>query len=206
MGAFIMRIYPGRIMNNFIEQNKRQYAIPVYQRNYEWSKDQCIKLFEDIVIAAQRGREHFCGSVVYSMVKYENNINHYIVIDGQQRMTTVYLLLKALMDSAVEESEKEKIEEVLINHDKFQPYSVDESSKLKLKPVKSDNNQLLLLMGGKYDEVDKTSGIWHNYDLFCSLIKAEQEKGITVSQIYYGLQQLTCVDIGLDPEDNAHVR
>ena len=137
------------------------------------------------------------------MVKYENNINHYIVIDGQQRMTTVYLLLKALMDSAVEESEKEKIEEVLINHDKFQPYSVDESSKLKLKPVKSDNNQLLLLMGGKYDEVDKTSGIWHNYDLFCSLIKAEQEKGVTVSQIYYGLQQLTCVDIGLDPEDNA---
>ena len=198
-----MRIYPGRIMNNFIEQNKRQYAIPVYQRNYEWSKDQCIKLFEDIVVAAQRGREHFCGSVVYSMVKYENNINHYIVIDGQQRMTTVYLLLKALMDSAVEESEKEKIEEVLINHDKFQPYSVDESSKLKLKPVKSDNNQLLLLMGGKYDEVDKTSGIWHNYDLFCSLIKAEQEKGVTVSQIYYGLQQLTCVDIGLDPEDNA---
>jgi len=98
-----MRIYPGRIMNNFIEQNKRQYAIPVYQRNYEWSKDQCVKLFDDIVIAAQRGREHFCGSVVYSMVKYENNINHYIVIDGQQRMTTVYLLLKALMDMAAEE-------------------------------------------------------------------------------------------------------
>lgn len=198
-----MRIYPGRIMNNFIEQNKRQYAIPVYQRNYEWSKDQCVKLFDDIVIAAQRGREHFCGSVVYSMVKYENNINHYIVIDGQQRMTTVYLLLKALMDMAAEESEKSKIEEVLINHDKFQPYSVDESSKLKLKPVKSDNNQLLLLMDGKYDEVDKSSGIWHNYDLFCQLIKTEQEKGITVSQIYYGLQQLTCVDIGLDPEDNA---
>ncbi len=198
-----MRIYPGRIMNNFIEQNKRQYAIPVYQRNYEWSKDQCIKLFEDIVIAAQRGREHFCGSVVYSMVKYENNINHYIVIDGQQRMTTVYLLLKALMDMAVDESEKSKIEEVLINHDKFQPYSVDASSKLKLKPVKSDNNQLLLLMDGKYDEIDKSSGIWHNYELFCKLINDEQEKGITVSQIYYGLQQLTCVDIGLDPEDNA---
>ena len=190
-------------MNNFIEQNKRQYAIPVYQRNYEWSKDQCVKLFNDIVVAAQRGREHFCGSVVYSMVKYENNINHYIVIDGQQRMTTVYLLLKALMDMAQEENEKEKIQEVLINHDKFQPYSVDESSKLKLKPVKSDNNQLLLLMDGKYDSVDKASGIWHNYELFCKLIKDEQEKGISVSQIYYGLQQLTCVDIGLDPEDNA---
>lgn len=198
-----MRIYPGRIMNNFIEQNKRQYAIPVYQRNYEWSKDQCIKLFEDIVVAAQRGREHFCGSVVYSMVKFENNINHYIVIDGQQRMTTVYLLLKALMDMADEESEKQTIESVLINHDKFQPYSVDESSKLKLKPIKSDNNQLLLLMDGKYDEVDKSSGIWYNYDLFCKLINNAKEEGISITQIYYGLQQLTCVDIGLDPDDNA---
>ena len=198
-----MRIYPGRIMNNFIEQNKRQYAIPVYQRNYEWSKDQCVKLFNDIVVASQRGKEHFCGSVVYSMVKYENNINHYIVIDGQQRMTTVYLLLKALMDMAPEESERETIRKVLINHDPFQPYSVDESSKLKLKPIKSDNNQLLLLMDGKFDEVDKTCGIWHNYELFCELIKNEQAKGITVSQIYYGLQQLTCVDIGLDNDDNA---
>ena len=198
-----MRIYPGRIMNNFIEQNKRQYAIPVYQRNYEWSKDQCVKLFNDIVVASQRGKEHFCGSVVYSMVKYENNINHYIVIDGQQRMTTVYLLLKALMDMAPEESERETIRKVLINHDPFQPYSVDESSKLKLKPIKSDNNQLLLLMDGKFDEVDKSCGIWHNYELFCELIKAEQAKGITVSQIYYGLQQLTCVDIGLDNDDNA---
>lgn len=198
-----MRIYPGRIMNNFIEQNKRQYAIPVYQRNYEWSKDQCVKLFNDIVVASQRGKEHFCGSVVYSMVKYENNINHYIVIDGQQRMTTVYLLLKALMDMAPEESERETIRKVLINHDPFQPYSVDESSKLKLKPIKSDNNQLLLLMDGKFDEVDKACGIWHNYELFCELIKNEQAKGITVSQIYYGLQQLTCVDIGLDNDDNA---
>lgn len=198
-----MRIYPGRIMNNFIEQNKRQYAIPVYQRNYEWSKDQCIKLFNDIVTASQRGKEHFCGSVVYSMVKYENNINHYIVIDGQQRMTTVYLLLKALMDMAPEESERETIRKVLINHDPFQPYSVDESSKLKLKPIKSDNIQLLLLMDGKFDEVDKTCGIWHNYELFCELIKNEQERGLSVNQIYYGLQQLTCVDIGLDNDDNA---
>lgn len=198
-----MRIYPGRIMNNFIEQNKRQYAIPVYQRNYEWSADQCEKLFQDIVVASQRGKEHFCGSVVYSLVRYENNINHYIVIDGQQRMTTVYLLLKALMDMANDEGEKQTIYKVLINQDAFQSYSVDAASKLKLKPIKSDNNQLMLLMDGKVDQVDKSSGIWRNYDLFCRLIKEQQEKGIGVTQIYYGLQQLTCVDISLDQEDNA---
>lgn len=198
-----MRIYPGRIMNNFIEQNKRQYAIPVYQRNYEWSKDQCVKLFQDIIVAAHRGKEHFCGSVVYSLVKFENNINHYIIIDGQQRMTTVYLLLKALMDMAETDSERDTIEGILINNDPFNDYAVDVASKLKLKPIKSDNNQLLLLMDGKMDEIDKSSGIWHNYELFCDLIREQQANGMTVTQIYYGIQQLTCVDIGLDPDDNA---
>lgn len=198
-----MRIYPGRIMNNFIEQNRRQYAIPVYQRNYEWSKDQCVRLFQDIIAAARRGREHFCGSVVYSLVKYENNINYYIIIDGQQRMTTVYLILKALMDTAPDGREKETIRQVLVNHDPFDPYGIDLASKLKLKPIKTDNNQLFLLMEDKQDQMDKTSGIWHNYELFCQLIREQQEAGVTVTQIYYGLQQLTCVDIALDPEDNA---
>lgn len=107
-----MRIYPGRIMNNFIEQNKRQYAVPVYQRNYEWSKEQCVRLFQDIVMAAHRGREHFCGSLVYSLVKHENNINYYVIIDGQQRITTVYLILKALMDMAQDERERDTIQQV----------------------------------------------------------------------------------------------
>ena len=52
-----MIIEPGRIINDFIEPNKRQYAIPVYQRNYEWSREQCVKLFADIVQAYKKG----CG-------------------------------------------------------------------------------------------------------------------------------------------------
>ena len=104
---------------------------------------------------------------------------------------------------AEDPSEKNSIRQVLVNHDTFRPYSIDVASKLKLKPVKSDNNQLLLLMDNRLDQVDKASGLWHNYELFCRLIKEQQEKGVTVAQIYYGLQQLTCVDIALDPEDNA---
>ena len=198
-----MRIYPGRIMNNFIEQNKRQYAIPVYQRNYEWAEDQCVRLFEDIVAAARSEREHFCGSVVYSLIKNENNINYYIIIDGQQRMTTVYLMLKALVDNASTEQEKRALLDVLLNHDPFDPYAVNMASKLKLKPIKTDNSQLFLLMDGKTDQMDKTSGIWHNYQLFCRLVREQLEQGVTVNQIYYGLQQLTCVDISLEPSDNA---
>jgi len=51
-----VKIEPGRIMNDFIEPNKRQYIIPVYQRNYEWDREQCVKLFEDIVLAFRQDK------------------------------------------------------------------------------------------------------------------------------------------------------
>ena len=92
-----MKIEGGRIINDFIEPNKRQYAIPVYQRNYEWDREQCIKLFHDIVEAYRKDKSHFCGSVVFAPLKEEHNIHYYVIVDGQQRLTTIYLLLKALI-------------------------------------------------------------------------------------------------------------
>ena len=169
-----MVIEPGRIINDFIEPNKRQYAIPVYQRNYEWSKEQCIKLFEDIVAAYKRDKTHFCGSVVYALLKEEHNINYYVIIDGQQRLTTIYILLKALLDCAKTDNEKDSLIEVIYNKDKFDTYDVDTASKLKLKPIKSDNKQLCLLMDNKYDDIDKSCEIWRNYVIFTDLIKKKQ--------------------------------
>ena len=198
-----MVIEPGRIINDFIEPNKRQYAIPVYQRNYEWSKEQCIKLFNDIVQAYKKDNSHFCGSVVYALMKEEHNIHYYIIIDGQQRLTTIYILLKALLDHADTESAKALIEEALFNVDKFDTYDVDTASKLKLKPIKTDNQQLALLMDKKYSEIDKSCGIWHNYELFSELIKKETSHGLTVKEIYKGLEKLTCARIKLDADDNA---
>ena len=161
-----MKIDGGRIINDFIEPNKRQYAIPVYQRNYEWSREQCVKLFWDIVEAYRKDKTHFCGSVVYAPLKEEHNIHYYVIVDGQQRLTTIYLLLKALIDCAETEKERESLEETVFNRDKFDTYDVDTASKLKLKPIKSDNKQLYLLMDNKYNEVDKSSGIWINYAIF----------------------------------------
>jgi uncharacterized protein with ParB-like and HNH nuclease domain len=198
-----MKIGPGRIINDFIEPNKRQYAIPVYQRNYEWSKEQCVKLFDDIVQAYKKDKTHFCGSVVYAPLKEEHNIHYYVIIDGQQRLTTVYILIKALLDMAETDAERDAMKEALFNKDKFDTYDVDVASKLKLKPIKSDNSQLYLMMDGKMDEVDITSGIWRNYELFCKLIKERLEAGMYVKEIYKGVEKLTCASILLDADDNA---
>lgn len=198
-----MKIDKGRIINDFIEPNKRQYAIPVYQRNYEWSKEQCVKLFDDIVQAYKSGRTHFCGSVVYAPLKEEHNIHYYIIIDGQQRLTTIYLLLKALIDLAENEATRELITETLFNKDKFDEYAIDKASKLKLKPIKTDDNQLRLLMENKYDDMNKESGIWKNYELFCGLVQAQLDSGMYVKDIYKGVEKLICASILLEQEDNA---
>ncbi len=198
-----MRIQDGRIMNDLIEPNKHQYSIPVYQRNYEWSNEQCRKLFRDIVDAHKLDRTHFCGSIVYSLLKEENNINYYVIIDGQQRLTTIYLLIKALLDSTDLESEKSQLQSTLYNEDKFKKYNWDEKSKLKLKPIKSDNIQLELLMENRFEELNPNSDIYKNYILFKDLIKeALETESVSVPGIYDGIEKLTCARITLEEADS----
>ena len=200
-----MKIDKGSFINDFIDKNLRQYSIPVYQRNYEWSAEQCEKLFEDIIQAHELDRYHFTGSVVYSLLKTENKIDYYVIIDGQQRLTTIYILIKALIDVAEYESEKEVLTSVLFNEDKFKKYNIDESSKLKLKPIKSDNKQLLYLMSNQVDKMEKSSGIFKNYDLFCRLIRSalDKDKNLTIERIYDGIEHLSCAMIKLEEEEKG---
>ena len=200
-----MDIDRGRIINDFIEPNKKQYVIPVYQRNYEWSREQCVKLFDDIVNAYKKDKPHFCGSVVYAPLNSKHGIDYYVIVDGQQRLTTVYLLIKALIDSAETENEKEFLSESVFNKDKYDSYDVEEASKLKLKPIKSDNQQLYLLMENKYDKMDKSSGIWVNYTIFKEEIAnvLSTDDSMNVKNIYKGIEKLLCAKIKLDSDDNA---
>ena len=203
--SFTVNIEKGRIINDFIEPNKRQYIIPVYQRNYEWTKDQCEKLFSDILVAEKNDKTHFCGSIVYAPLKEENKIQYYIIIDGQQRLTTIYLLLKAMLDEAEDDKTKDALLDTLLNKDKFDKFGIDQASKLKLKPIKSDEEQLSILMddNAKKYKIDQNSGIWKNYEYFRSLIKKELKAGAYVKDIYKGVENLFCAKILLDKEDNA---
>lgn len=202
-----MKIESGRMLNDYIEPNKKQYCIPVFQRDYAWTEEQCTKLFEDIVMAYKKDRPHFCGSFVYAPLGSKKHIDSYIIIDGQQRFTTLYILIKALADSADDDRDKDALQRYLYNEDKFDRYGLDEKSKLKLKPVKTDNDQLLLLMSGKIEQMDKSRRgiIYHNYMLFMQLIKSflEESSANSVRMINDGIEKLICADIRLDTDDNA---
>lgn len=192
------------MLRDFIGTNKVLFRIPVYQRNYDWSESNCNRLLDDIYGIMQSGDKHFLGTIVFMAAKSGGfALQEYIIIDGQQRLTTLMLILKAL--SAVAKSVGDdcyhEIEEQYL-HNKY----CDEEFKVKLKPIKSDNNQFLLLLEDKIDEMDEDTHIYHNFMLCKERFERWTEKGTNPSQVLDALTKLEIVEIVLTKgEDDPQV-
>lgn len=192
------------MLRDFIGTNKVLFRIPVYQRNYDWSESNCNRLLDDIYDIMQSGDKHFLGTIVFMAAKSGGfALQEYIIIDGQQRLTTLMLILKAL--SVVAESVGDdcyhEIEEQYL-HNKY----CDEEFKVKLKPIKSDNNQFTLLLEDKIDEMDEDTHIYHNFMLCKERFERWAERGINPSQVLDALTKLEIVEIVLTKgEDDPQV-
>ncbi len=183
------------LFSDVLEKNKRVFKVPVYQRNYDWSNIQCEKLFQDIMKANERNCQHFIGTIVYiDDINGGSGLNEVLIIDGQQRITTMYILLKALYDASqgVSVRIESEIEEVMFNR------HCDEVYKVKLKPVKSDNEQLMLLIKDKVDKMDRNSNVYKNYITFQNLIKETLYVDLELNDILNGIKKLEVVEIILD--------
>ncbi|GAA8804979.1 hypothetical protein BTM151_06970 [Helicobacter pylori] len=134
----------------FIKENqKNQLVIPIYQRLYSWEKEQCKQLWDDIVKTGGSDQigGHFIGSILYVLDGITHSNNILLIIDGQQRLTTITLLLTALRDHLNDEDEfLEKFScqniqnHYLINSDK------DSDKKFRLILSESDKDTLLSLI------------------------------------------------------------
>ena len=112
-----MQPYKVWLFSDLIEKNKRVFKVPVYQRNYDWTNIECEKLYQDIMVANERDHKHFTGTIVYIVGLDGSTLNEVLIIDGQQRLTTMYILLKALYDASkgVSIRIEEEIKEVMFN-------------------------------------------------------------------------------------------
>ena len=82
-----------------IIEGTKQFIIPVFQRDYSWETEQCQRLWDDIMQASNGDNGgHFLGSFVYAAESTGATFSSWLVIDGQQRLTTLTLLLLALRD------------------------------------------------------------------------------------------------------------
>lgn len=177
----------------FIGASKRTFYIPVYQRNYDWKRMQCITLFKDIErIAVDKNRNsHFLGTIVYVEGDSTANFRQFIVIDGQQRLTSIMILLKAILDSTENEELKLEIKESYLTN-RFSP----EPLRIKLKPMKSDSCNFQKLINDQIQDMEE-SQILLNYNLFMDLIR---ESNLSSEEIYQGIQKLEIVYIQLTKE------
>ncbi len=191
------------ILRDFIGASKVLFRIPVYQRNYDWSEANCNRLLDDIFNIMETGDKHFLGTIVYMAAQNSFSLREYIIIDGQQRLTTMMLILKALSvvaesygDSCYREIEEEYL------HNKY----CDEEFKVKLKPIKSDNSEFTLLLSGKLDQMDEETHIFQNFVLCKTRFEKWVNKGIPPYQILSALTKLEIVEIVLTKgEDDPQV-
>ncbi|RVZ16197.1 DUF262 domain-containing protein [Helicobacter pylori] len=183
----------------FFEQNQtNQFVIPIYQRLYSWGKEQCKQLWDDIIKIGGNDKMngHFIGSILYVRVD-DTHSSPLLIIDGQQRLTTITLLLIALRNHLSEEVEilekfsRKKIENrYLINSNK------DGDKKFRLILSESDKDTLLSLIDkDRRKPSEPSSKIMENFKLFEEWIRKNTDK---LETIFKGLEKLMIVWIALE--------
>ena len=191
-----------------IEGKKTRFVIPVYQRNYDWKTDNCARLFDDLVEMVKDGREeHFFGSIVSQTPHGER-----VIIDGQQRITTVFLLFAAIT--------KQLLDGVIVSDDPNladiieEDYLIDKrhkgDQKLRLKLIKSDSAALEAVLEDACPTDDslpaptlvKESSVTQNYLYFKGRLASMT---VGVDQLVDAIERLCVIDITLDPTDDAQL-
>ncbi|GAA9016313.1 DUF262 and DUF1524 domain-containing protein [Helicobacter pylori] len=181
------------LLGFFEENQNNQFVIPIYQRVYSWEKEQCEQLWDDIIKIGGNDKmnRHFIGSILY--VLDGNTLSSpLLIIDGQQRLTTITLLCIALRSHLSDEVKREEIESYLINSDK------DGDKKFRLILSESDKDTLLSLIDkNKRKPSEPSVKIMENFKLFEKWISENTDK---LETIFKGLEKFMIVYIALDKE------
>lgn len=187
---------------NFLGQNQ-QLSVPIYQRKYSWTDKECYQLFEDIIRVGNSTEEqnHFIGSIVYMNQKAHiaSPINKLMIIDGQQRITTISLLISALSDYLF----KNPNENIMNPYNLINYYLINdkENGELKYKLILTDDDKITLkkIIDNltaedkiPFDEYDSIR-VKENYDYFKRRINENN-----VELIYQGLSKLLIIFVALE--------
>ncbi|MGL2864452.1 GmrSD restriction endonuclease domain-containing protein [Helicobacter pylori] len=182
------------------KSQEKQFVIPIYQRVYSWEKEQCKQLWDDIIKTGGNDQieGHFIGSIAFVHDGiYTTNYNELLIIDGQQRLTTITLLFIALRDHLSDEDEflekfsRQKIQNrYLINSDE------KGDKRFKLILSEPDRDTLLSLIDKDRRKPSEPSlKIMENFKLFEEWIRKNTDE---LETIFKGLDKLIVVEISLE--------
>ncbi len=189
-----------------------QFVIPIYQRTYSWTERECRQLWADIIRTGSDDKlsAHFVGSIVYIEKGLSNltSLEPMLVIDGQQRLTTLTILLAALANALdkLDEGQREPVEgfspRKVRNYYLVNPEE-DGERHYKLLLTQTDKASLIALVGGGAQPAVPSVRVTENFALFESLIASC--KG-DLTALCRGLAKLVVVDIALNrDQDNPQL-
>ncbi|MEL7647297.1 MAG: DUF262 and DUF1524 domain-containing protein [Sedimentibacter sp.] len=191
-----------KLMNGAI-----QFIVPIYQRTYSWTFKQCNQLWKDIIQITNNKKDmvHFIGSVVYiDLGTPIGKPQQLLLIDGQQRLTTLSLLLCALSRHI----EKNNLEQI-INPNKIKNYFLINSEesgndKYKILLTEQDKDTYVRILEGTEKTLHNPSEqMLRNFDLFTNII---EQSGESIETIYEGINRLMLVSVALDKtQDNPQL-
>lgn len=185
----------------YLDGAMKRFVIPVYQRNYDWKIENCKQFFNDLVTVIKENRSnHFFGSIV-SVYNNNNTGSEYLIIDGQQRITTINLMFLAIHNLIKEGIIKDADE--FLSQRIWETFLVNKynNNELKLNLIKKDQKAYTCLFKEK-DKYINDSNITINYNFFYEQI---QKANISVNQLFQAICKLIIINIELNQEDNAQL-
>lgn len=188
-------------------QKSPQFIIPIYQRTYSWTDKQCQQLWDDIVRAGSSDAiaVHFIGSIVYveqglSQVTHQAPL---LVIDGQQRLTTVTLLIEALARAVGDDEPIEGFSAAKLRHYYLRNPLESGDRFFKLLLSQTDNATLKAIVKDTEQPTDPSLRVTQNFELFTKLLA---DRGGDLTPVCHGLAKLVVVDIALSrDQDNPQL-
>ena len=187
----------------YLDGASKRFIIPVYQRNYDWKMEHCKQLYDDLVkIIRQNRKSHFFGSIV-SVQSESGTMEEFLIIDGQQRLTTISLLLLAiyhLLSSGKMVSRDHQLTDKILKKyliDEYEP----EEKRIKLKPIKNDQKAFGILFD-QDEEYIPDSNLTINYRYFYDRI---QHGELDIDELFDAICKLEVINISLNHEDNPQL-
>jgi len=176
-------------VKGFIGGLEKAFIIPPYQRNYAWGLEQCLELFGDIMRCVDTNGTHYIGNVVYYLGENSGgSFTELILVDGQQRITTLLLLLCALRDVT-----NDKNLQVVINEQYLCNKGATEDYRIRLKQTVADADSFIAIIDGVCPQ-ESSGNVVKNYEDFKKKLSVCPDKHKAVLD---AIARIQLVDVNL---------